>query len=154
LLEIPEVLLKLFAREDLSDFERSFALQARETFEQCVNADPIPELDTDEWRQRLIYPIGINDQGDVFPLGNEVVEPTSGGVTFETVGSPPFEGDDEVDVVDAIRRGDIVCFERVAPKKLAMRVLVTEAVGSFADKKYRIDRGSQPGTIKLIELTD
>jgi CHAT domain-containing protein/tetratricopeptide (TPR) repeat protein len=32
---------------------------------------PLPELNTDQWRERLTYPIGIDDQGGYFPLFSE-----------------------------------------------------------------------------------
>lgn len=154
LLEIPEALLELFANEQLGELERSFVVQSRETFEQCLDADPIPELDSDEWRQRLVYPIGIDDQGVPFPLGVENAEPVSAGTNFEIAGTPPTEVGDEVQVVDEIRRGDVVWFERVGPKHVLMRVFEEARDGHCSGRKYRVERGSRPGVIKLTEVVE
>jgi CHAT domain-containing protein len=68
LLEIPEALLSLFCNSELNQLEQTFICQARTTFEECCALEPLPELNTKEWRDRLIYPIGINDVGNYFPL--------------------------------------------------------------------------------------
>jgi len=71
LLEIPEVLLDLFCGTSPNDLEQNFAIQSRETFEQCIEMAPLAELNTDEWRERLTYPIGIENQGRYFPIFGE-----------------------------------------------------------------------------------
>ena len=114
LLEIPAELVSLFTGDNLSELEHSFALQARQAFEQYLNAAPIPELNTEEWRQRLIYPIGINAQGEPFPRCNEIEPESSDGPSLEIVGSSPTNIGDEIKVVDAVRRGDIVWFDRIS----------------------------------------
>mgnify|MGYP003393309526 CR=1 FL=1 len=156
LLEIPEGLLRFFAQQELAELEQSFALKARQTFEECMNADPVPELNTDEWRQRLVYPIGIDDQGNLFPHGNKADQSASDGVNFriEVVGISPSEADDVVTVLNEVRHGDIVCYDRVGPKELVMRVLTPAEADTYSGKKYRIELNSEPGVIRLIEVTE
>lgn len=78
---------------------------------------------------------------------------------IEIVGSSPLDSDDELLIVDeirqgGIRRGDIVYFERVGPKKVEMRVLSSEGARSFTGRKYRVDWSSQPKRVKLVEIAD
>jgi CHAT domain-containing protein/tetratricopeptide (TPR) repeat protein len=76
LLEIPEEFLDLFCNTDPGRaIEESFISQAHSTFDQCIELPPLPELNTDEWRNRLVFPIGINDEGHYFPIfGSEATQ--------------------------------------------------------------------------------
>lgn len=68
--------------------------------------------------------------------------------------SPPeLEVGDEVDVVTDIRRHDIVCWERVAERKLIMRSLSPEEAAAYAGRKFRVDAGDEPGSLKYIEVS-
>ena len=51
----------------LVEIERVFAANARRMFEAALVEAPLPELDTEIWRERLVLPIGIDDQGMPFP---------------------------------------------------------------------------------------
>jgi hypothetical protein len=68
MLEIPERLLPWFAAQEPNPIERSFAEHGRQLFEQHRNAAPVPELDTDAWREWLKFPVGVDDQGRPFSL--------------------------------------------------------------------------------------
>ena len=68
LLEIPEHLVEPFLRVDPNPIEQAFIEHGRGLFDDCRLAPPMPELDTDEWRDRLVYPVGIDDDGRYFPL--------------------------------------------------------------------------------------
>jgi CHAT domain-containing protein/Flp pilus assembly protein TadD len=68
LLEIPEDLLDLFLNADANSIEQAYMEHGRRIFNDCRVALPVPELDTDEWRARLVYPVGIDDDGRYFPL--------------------------------------------------------------------------------------
>jgi CHAT domain-containing protein/Flp pilus assembly protein TadD len=68
LLEIPEDLLGLFLSADANLVEQAFIEHGRGLFEDCRLAPPVPELDTDEWRSRLVYPVGVHDDSRYFPL--------------------------------------------------------------------------------------
>jgi CHAT domain-containing protein/tetratricopeptide (TPR) repeat protein len=68
LLEIPERLLPWFAANEPNQIEETFAAHGRELFGQFRNAAPVPELDSDAWRQRLTFPVGVDDQGRPFAL--------------------------------------------------------------------------------------
>lgn len=68
LLEVPDKLLVYFCNEELNFIEKNVAEQARETFTACTNAKPVPQLNTDVWRARLVHPIGVDDDGHWFPL--------------------------------------------------------------------------------------
>jgi hypothetical protein len=153
LLEIPDEILRFFYQRELGKLEQYFVKQARKIFDENVNADPIPELNTEDWRQKVVSPIGINHQGDYFPLGDEV-GPTGGtGKWFEIVGFSPIGPNDNVEITDAIRIGDVVYFERIAPEEIVLRVLILEKAGDYVGKKYRIERSDRPGALTLIELT-
>jgi hypothetical protein len=154
LLEIPSELIAIFSEQDLNPLERSFAEQARQTFENSLTAQPIPELDTDEWRQRLVYPIGIDAEGNPFPLDISDDSESGGSVSFEVVGNSPLEANDKVEIADDIRRGDIVCFERLSADTVAMRTLSKEEAKTWPSRTYRIDRGKNPGGFQLTEITD
>jgi hypothetical protein len=65
-----------------------------------------------------------------------------------------MEPGDEVEAVDNIRLGDIVFFDRTGPKTVALRALSPEEAAKISGKKYRIDRGSKPGSFKLTQLED
>jgi tetratricopeptide (TPR) repeat protein len=68
LLEIPEHLLEWFATPGPNPIEQSFAGHGRELFAQLRAAAPVPILDTDHWRDRLVFPVGVDDQGWPYPL--------------------------------------------------------------------------------------
>ena len=68
LLEIPEHLVEPFLRVDPNPIEQAFIEHGRGLFDDCRLAPPVPELDTDEWRDRLVYPVGIDDDCRYFPL--------------------------------------------------------------------------------------
>ena len=68
LLEIPEDLLGLFLSVDANSIEQAFIEHGRRLFDDCRLAPPVPELDTDEWRDRLVYPVGVDDDSHYFPL--------------------------------------------------------------------------------------
>jgi CHAT domain-containing protein len=68
LLEIPEVFLRFFCAAQLSPLEQVFVEQARQTYLQSREMQLLPELDNDQWRKRLVFPVGVDDQGQYFPL--------------------------------------------------------------------------------------
>jgi hypothetical protein len=69
LLEIPENLLPTFQSQPKGfSFEANLVEQARMDIEETRKMPPLPELDTDLWRDRLTYPIGIDSHGKPFPV--------------------------------------------------------------------------------------
>ena len=153
LLEIPEELLHLFEQRHLRKLEQHFVKQAHKIFEENVNAVPVPELNTEDWRQKLVAPIGINDQGDYFPLWDETDSPDD-AMSIKMIGFSPLEPGDQIEMTDEIRQGDVVYFERLGPKELTLKRLLPENAGSHVGKKYRIVQDSRPGLIILTEETD
>jgi hypothetical protein len=71
-------------------------------------------------------------------------------MTFDT--PPDLKPGDEVDVVTEIRRHDIVCWERVSENKLIMRALSQEEAASYRGRKFQVDKGDEPGSLKYIEV--
>jgi hypothetical protein len=70
LLEIPEIpaaTVKFFSRFKIS-LEEYIVAKARENFNTPVNADPLPELQMQEWHERTKSPIGMNDEGVFFDI--------------------------------------------------------------------------------------
>ena len=68
LIEIPEDLLRLFIGEDANSIEQAFIEHGRRLFDDGRRAPPVPVLDTDEWRSRLVYPVGVDDDSHYFAL--------------------------------------------------------------------------------------
>lgn len=66
LLEIPEDLLLYFQTDLLAFIEKEFALQAVKDFEEVVNLPPLHELNVRDWLDRVVDPLGINDELEFF----------------------------------------------------------------------------------------
>ena len=56
---------------------------------------------------------------------------------------------DELDVITAIRRHDIVVFENIAPRKFIIRALGGDEITTYNGVKYKVDKGNKQGSIKL-----
>lgn len=65
LLEIPANAIDFFASAT-SNIEEDIVKKARESFDNKLDTDPIPELQTEEWKQRTEFPIGMSDKGELF----------------------------------------------------------------------------------------
>lgn len=65
LLEIPATAADFFA-STTSNIEEDITKKARERFDTKINSEPIAELQTNEWRKRTEFPIGMNDKGEFF----------------------------------------------------------------------------------------
>jgi hypothetical protein len=65
LLEIPATAADFFA-SSTSNIEDDITKKARKSFETKLNAEPIPELQTQEWKARTVFPIGMNEKGEFF----------------------------------------------------------------------------------------
>ncbi|MFF0372467.1 CHAT domain-containing protein [Micromonospora sp. NPDC005087] len=68
LLEVPDRHVAVFSGEEPNGIETAYAAHGRELFEQLRLAGVVPELDTDRWRERLVYPVGVDDEAGYFPL--------------------------------------------------------------------------------------
>lgn len=65
LLNISEDSIELF-QSSTSNIEKQVIEKGRESFASKINADSIRELDSNEWRERTKYPIGMTDKGEFF----------------------------------------------------------------------------------------
>ncbi len=65
LLHIPDNSLSLF-KNSTSNIEEEITEKARQKFSSKINAPLIPELQTENWKERTKSPIGMNDQGEMF----------------------------------------------------------------------------------------
>lgn len=63
LLEIPATAVDFFAKVT-STIENDITKKAREGFDTKINAEPIPELQTQDWKERTESPIGMNENGE------------------------------------------------------------------------------------------
>jgi hypothetical protein len=72
LLEIPGTAVDFFASAT-SNIEENIIKKARESFDTKINAEPVTELQTKEWKERTQFPIGMNEKGEFFynPVNNE-----------------------------------------------------------------------------------
>jgi hypothetical protein len=65
LLNIPETGIELFSSTTASA-EQKVIEKGRQSFDEKVDAEPIAELMTDEWKERVQFPIGMDDKGNFF----------------------------------------------------------------------------------------
>jgi len=71
LLEIPAKAVDFFANVT-SNMENDITKKAREGFNTKINSEPIPELQTQDWKDRTEFPIGMNEKGEFFYIaGNK-----------------------------------------------------------------------------------
>lgn len=107
LLHVPDALLSFFRHPGTSRLEEKFAALARECFADCLDLPPIPELDTDGWRERLVFPLGFDDDGLPFPLSCDT-KPLPVSEENATVEAPPmFAAGDVVTFDGGVRPGDV-----------------------------------------------
>jgi len=70
-------------------------------------------------------------------------------IDFESSDALELEEGDTLEVVTAIRKNDIVVFERTGPSAFIIRTLEDQEIDVYEGCKYRVDIGREPGTIKL-----
>ncbi len=65
ILEISEISIDLF-KNSVSNIEEQIIEKARQSFEDKIKMAPIPELQETDWKQKTEFPIGMNDNGELF----------------------------------------------------------------------------------------
>ena len=65
LLNIPDNSISLF-KNSTSNLEEEIIKKAKKRFREKIGADLIPELQTENWKERTKSPIGISDNGELF----------------------------------------------------------------------------------------
>ncbi|KUG25288.1 hypothetical protein ASZ90_004893 [hydrocarbon metagenome] len=65
LLEIPATAVDFFVNVT-SNMENDITKKARESFDTKINSEPIPKLQTQAWKDRTEFPIGMNEKGEYF----------------------------------------------------------------------------------------
>lgn len=65
LLNIPDNSLSLF-KNSTSNLEEEITEKARKKFRDKINLSLVPELQTQDWKERTKLPIGMNDLGELF----------------------------------------------------------------------------------------
>ncbi|CAD0001115.1 hypothetical protein [Flavobacterium chungangense] len=65
LLHIPDNALSLF-KNSTSNIEEEIIEKAKQKFNAKINSPLIPELQTENWKERTKSPIGMNDLGEMF----------------------------------------------------------------------------------------
>lgn len=81
LLEIPATAVDFFASAT-SNIEEDITKKARESFENKVNSNAIAELQTQEWKEKTEFPIGMDDKGNFFYQADNKTQTTNS--RFET----------------------------------------------------------------------
>ncbi|ABW68044.1 hypothetical protein [Desulfosudis oleivorans] len=66
LLEVPEEFLDEFLTPDLSEMEQYFSRGAEEQFQAALQTEALEEHQTRLWLDRLIFPVGVDDDGHFF----------------------------------------------------------------------------------------
>ncbi|MBR4448365.1 NADAR family protein [Methanobrevibacter sp.] len=64
LAQLPDGFEEVF--ETTSSLERKIVVKIRKEFKETLKFDPIDEVNTPEWRQRVSFPIGMSDEGEFF----------------------------------------------------------------------------------------
>lgn len=75
LLNIPETGVELFS-STTTNVEQQVIEKGRQSFDEIINAEPIAELVTNEWKERVQFPIGMDDKGNFFSYTIDKVEQT------------------------------------------------------------------------------
>lgn len=65
LLNIPDNAISLF-KNSTSNLEEEIIEKARKKFKDKVDADLIPDLQTESWKERTKFPLGMSDNGELF----------------------------------------------------------------------------------------
>ena len=68
LLHIPKETVNFFS-ECTTNYEESLAEQCRAKFVAASKLEPAPELQDEQWLQRIKHPLGMSDDGVFFSLG-------------------------------------------------------------------------------------
>lgn len=67
ILDIPEALVDVLNRgAELSDIEMELVAAARADFERHIVMKPVSALTDPQWRERVSFPLGMNDDGEFF----------------------------------------------------------------------------------------
>lgn len=65
LLNIPDNSLSLF-KNSTSNLEEEITEKARKKFTDKINLSLVPELQTENWKERTRLPLGMNENGELF----------------------------------------------------------------------------------------
>ena len=68
---------------------------------------------------------------------------------FEANEDPGLEPDDTLEIINDIRAGDVVVFEKPEPGVVTLRALADGEIDSYVGSKYRVSKGRNPGCIRL-----
>lgn len=94
LLNIPPAGVELFSNAT-SNAEEDIVKAAREKFNSLINEEPVPELQTTDWKERTKAPIGMSDEGEFFLQSKQAStqQPTNTrqGNTIERLNNEPEE---------------------------------------------------------------
>ena len=66
LLHIPAELVDRLRTAELNGIEKEMVEAARKDFEQSLKRPPAPALTQPEWKDRVMFPLGMNDEGELF----------------------------------------------------------------------------------------
>ena len=66
----------------------------------------------------------------------------------------PLKVGDEIEVIDDIKRGSVICFQRQDENLIYIRTLAPQDVGGFSGPKFSVDKGSTPGIMKLTLIQE
>lgn len=65
LLEIPEEGVEIFSKTT-TNIEEDIIEKAKENFENHLKAEPVKSLQTEDWKQRVSFPLGMSSKGELF----------------------------------------------------------------------------------------
>ncbi len=72
---------------------------------------------------------------------------------FETNEDPGIEPDDTLEIINDIRAGDVVVFEKPGPGVVTLRALDAAEVDSYLGSKYRVSKGKNSVCIRLSTVS-
>jgi len=66
----------------------------------------------------------------------------------------PLKEGDNIEVIDDIKRGSVICFHRKDESLIHIRTLTPQDVKNYSGPKFSVDKGSDPGLLKLTFIPE
>lgn len=70
MLHLPEEQWEFFQNTEIN-LDKEVVEYARKRFDECLAAEPVLELTTEDWLKRCSFPLGMDDNGNLFSLSED-----------------------------------------------------------------------------------
>ncbi|MCA0269176.1 MAG: actin-related protein 2/3 complex subunit 5 family protein [Bacteroidetes bacterium] len=155
LLHIDEADIEALSTPELTPWEQEWKAMGRQLFEAALVEPPLPQHTEAVWLDRMVYPLGVRDDGTYFEAWNEAhsAAPTRRTLSIEIDAGDPinFQKDDLLEVEDALEEGSEVGFVRTGEKTVALRVVANDP--AYGGTRYRIEASpDDPRTLLFVPV--